>query len=236
MSFLIGMTLNAQNLQSRLLKVSPENVAAFEAAAAKKTKMYNSKDGQPTYLTFKILTGPDAQHYVRMQTATNISEFDKIDVEGDENWQKTTGSLHTSEGNNILRANDSASYTPVNSPRVNHRRVLIYKIKAGMGDDFWRYRTRLVKALESAKWPKSVITLNCISGCDGDWVQVRYHHENFEDEYETIENAFPGVIKKYNELFGNDSYEQDNQRMRMSVEENRTRHLQLLPALSSPWK
>jgi hypothetical protein len=127
----MSLGLQAQYLQSRLLEVSQENVAKFEAAVAEKTKMYNSKEGQPRYLTFRILTGPNAQNYVRMQYAQNISEFDKVDKVGNDFWFKTTGKLHTSKGNTMLSRNKEASYIPKENKMVNHRRILIYKIKPG---------------------------------------------------------------------------------------------------------
>lgn len=235
LSFLISLGLQAQYLQSRLLEVSQENIAKFEAAVAEKTKMYNSKEGQPRYLTFRILTGPNAQNYVRMQYAQNISEFDKVDKVGNDFWFKTTGKLHTSKGNTILSRNKEASYIPKENKMVNHRRILIYKIKPGMEKDFWRYRTRLVKALAAANWPNRVSALNCVSGCDGSWVMVRYHHENFEAEYDENTKMFPVVVEKYNTLFGKDSYEEDAQKLQLAVERNMTRHHQRLPELSSSW-
>ena len=234
-SILMSLGLNAQYLQSRLLEVSQENVTKFEAAVAEKTKIYNSKEGQPRYITFKILSGPNAQNYVRMQYAGDIGEFDKVDKVGNDFWFKTTGKLHTSVGNTMLSRNKEASYMPEENKMVNHRRILIYKIKPGMEKDFWRYRTRLVKALDSAGWPNRISTLNCISGCDGNWVMVRYHHENFEAEYNENSKMFPVVVEKYDELFGKDSYEDDSQKLQMSVERNMTRHHQRLPQLSSSW-
>jgi hypothetical protein len=46
---------------------------------------------------------------------------------------------------------------------------------------------------------------------------------------------FPIVVEKYDELFGKNSYEDDSQMLQMSVDENRTRHHQRMPALSSSW-
>ena len=231
----ITISVNGQFLQSRLLKVNQSDVAKFEAAVEEKTKLYNSKEGQPRYLTFKILTGPYAQNYVRMQYADDLSEFDAVDKVGNDYWFKTTSKLHVSEGNRIFSRNAEATYSPEGAERVNHRRILYYKIKPGMEKDFWRYRTRLVKALEAANWQNRVTTLNCNSGCDGNWVMVRYHHKDFKNENDDNSKIFPVVVEKYNELFGKDSYEEDSQRLQMSVEENRTRHHQRMPALSSSW-
>ena len=233
-TFLSSFISTAQFLQSRLLKVELKNIEKFMSAVANKTKLYNSKEGQPRYITFQILTGPEAQNFIRMQYAPKVEDFDKIDKVGNAYWQKTTGSLHQSVGNRIWNRNADASYTPDDMSRVNHRRILYYKVKPGSVKDFWRYRTRLVKALKAAEWPQRVSTLNCASGCDGNWVQVRYHHKNFAGEASNNSN-FSIVVEKYNEMYGKDSYEDDSQKLQMSVIENSTRHHQRLPELSSPW-
>ena len=112
----ITVSVNGQFLQSRLLKVNQSNVAKFEAAVAQKTKLYNSKDGQPRYITFKILTGPYAQNYV--QYADEMSEFDVVDKVGNDYWFKTTGKLHVSEGNRIFSRNAEASYSPKETKEI----------------------------------------------------------------------------------------------------------------------
>ena len=132
-TFLFSFISTAQFLQSRLLKVEQKNMEKFMSAVANKTKLYNSKEGQPRYITFQILTGPEAQNFVRMQYAPKVEDFDKIDKVGNAYWQKTTGALHQSVGNRIWYRNADASYMPEDMSRVNHRRILYYKIKPGMG-------------------------------------------------------------------------------------------------------
>jgi len=51
------------------------------------------------------------------------------------------------------------------------------------------------------------------SRCDGNWVQVRFHHKNFTSEEQSwLENA--RIRKKYNEIFGDGSLEEDQDRLR----------------------
>ena len=52
----VGAQDNNAWLQSRVLKVDPADVEKFEAAVAKKTRMYNSEDCTPRWITFRILT------------------------------------------------------------------------------------------------------------------------------------------------------------------------------------
>ena len=67
-------------------------------------------------------------------------------------------------------------YTPEEMSRLITEEYCITKLNLEW-ERFWRYRTRLVKALKAAEWPQRISTLNCASGCDGNWVRVRYHQE-----------------------------------------------------------
>lgn len=129
---LVSINVHSQYIQSRVLKVNPENMDKFMSAVETKTKMYNSKEGQARYLTFQILTGPDAQNFVRMQLANEISELDTaVSKEELDFWWKTTGKLHETGATHIWARNADASFAPDNAPQVNHRRVLLYKIIPG---------------------------------------------------------------------------------------------------------
>ena len=81
LSFILTVTaMNAQIIQSRLLTVDQDNMEEFMEGVAEKTKLYNSKKGQDRYLTFQILTGKNAQNFIRMQVSDSIQELDKVDT------------------------------------------------------------------------------------------------------------------------------------------------------------
>ena len=101
-------------------------------------------------------------------------------------------------------------HVPDDYKKLNHRRVLLYKLIPGKEKDFWSNRTRLTKALKLAGWKNRVGVLTCQSGCCGDWVQVRYHHEDFSSMHEENSKIFPKVVEKYEELYGKDLYENDS--------------------------
>jgi len=227
---------HGQYLQTRILKVPPSKVEKFMSAAANKTKIYNTKEGQPRYLTFQILTGKYSQNFVRMQVASSLSEFDKEDKIGNAYWQKTTGSLHESEGGYLWSVARNFTYIPEDNKPLNHRRVIFYQYKDGYGSDFWRFRARVKKALEKINYNQRVSVLRCNSGCDGNIVQLRFHHKDFEDEA-TFSEIRPKIRAAYNEIYGSNSYEDDQSKMLESLTEingKRIRHFKFLPALSSP--
>ena len=121
--FLTSLNAQQQNwwMQSRILKVDPSDVDKFEKAVAKKTQMYNSKEGTPRWITFRIITGSAANNYLRVQLANSPEEFDNVDTVGNAYWQKTVGPLHTSEGGRIWGRANAASYNPQNGERETLR-------------------------------------------------------------------------------------------------------------------
>jgi hypothetical protein len=230
------IAMNAQIIQSRLLTVDQENMEEFMEGVAEKTKMYNSKKGQANYLTFQILTGKNAQNFIRMQVSDSIQELDKVDTKGNNWWQKKVGSLHKSTGNYMWSMNKNMSYNSKNTERQNHRRVIYYNYKDSGEKDFWRFRERVKKAMVAANFGQNMNVMYCNSGCDGNMVQVRFHHKNFTGQNNDYGKPLTDMIAKYDELYGKDAYEQDSQKVDESLMPNgrMIRHQVLIPELSSP--
>lgn len=232
----VSLGVSAQVYQARVLEVDPVNMEKLIKAVAQKTKLYNNKPGAARFATFQILTGPQANNIYRVQVAETIGDLDRsISSEELDYWWKTTGKLHTPLANRIYIDNEAASLTPENAEPMNHRRVLFYKLIPGKEKHFWRYRTRLVKALAAANWPNRVQVMNCQSGCNGSWVQVRYYHKNFAGEAED-NSQFGKVVEAYDELYGENAYEDDSANLSASVSENITHHQRMLPEASSKWE
>ena len=86
-------------------------------------------------------------------------------------------------------------------------------------------------------YPSRVSVLVCNSGCNGNVVQVRFHHDGFVGQSSDYGEPLQNMIAKYNEIFGDESYAQDSAKMAESLEENgrSIRHHEYLPELSSSW-
>ena len=238
--FLTSLNAQEQNwiMQTRLLDVDAKDVQKFESAVAKKTQMYNSKDGTARWITFRILTGPNANSYVRAQLENSWEMFDNVDTVGNAYWQKTVGPLHTPRGGQFWWRNNNVSYNPgTNDGPKKLRRIIFYNYKASNSQDFWRFRQRVAKAMEASDHPSRMSVFYCASGCDGNWVQVRFHHDSFVAQSEVNGEPLQNYIAKYNEMYGDDAYEQDGGRMQESLMPDgmRVRHHEHLPELSSPW-
>ena len=228
--------INAQVIQTRLLEVSPADMDKFVAAASKKTKMYNSKQDQPRYLTFEILSGKYANNFVRVQYGDSIAVFDDVDTVGNAYWQKTTGNLHTSTGNRMWGLVKSATHAPENADYEDLRRVIYYNFSDEGSDDFWRFRERVKKAMEASGYNHRMGVWWCASGCDGNVVMVRFHHKDFAGQAEDYGQPLADMIAKYEEMYGEGSYEQDSDKVDASLLENgrKFRHYRFRPEMSSP--
>ena len=237
---LFFLSLNGQQqnwwMQSRILNVDPSDIEKFEKAVAKKTQMYNSEDGTARWITFRIITGSAANNYLRVQLANSPEEFDNIDTVGNAYWQKTVGPLHTSEGSRIWQRANGASFNPQNGETETLRRIIYYNYKDSGEQDFWRFRQRVKKSMEESGYGSRMSVFVCSSGCDGNWVQVRFHHDGFVGQAADYGEPLLAMIEKYNELYGDDAYEQDGNRVddALMPDGRRIRHHQLIPELSSP--
>ena len=224
-------------MRARILQVDQSDVSAFEKAVAKKTEMYNNKEDQPRWITFRILSGPQANNYLRMQLTTDVSEFDNEDMKGNAYWEKTVGPLHTSLGNRYWARNNWSSYVPEDPKPQTNRRIIYYNYKDSGEQDFWRFRGRVKRAMIESGYPSRVSVLVCNSGCNGNVVQVRFHHDGFTGQSSDYGEPLQNMIASYNEIYGDDSYAQDSAKMAESLEENgrSIRHHEYLPELSSNW-
>ena len=225
------------SFRSRVLQVDQADVSAFEKAVAKKTKMYNSEDDQPRWITFRILSGPQANNYLRMQMTTDISDFDNEDVKGNSYWEKTVGPLHTSLGNRFWNRNNWSSYVPDDPKPMSLRRIIYYNYKDSGEQDFWRFRRRVKIAMTESGYGSRMSVLVCSSGCEGNVVQVRFHHDGFTGQSSDYGEPLQNMIAKYNELYGEDAYEQDSNSVDATLEDNGRiiRHHEIIPELSSSW-
>ena len=89
--------------------------------------------------------------------------------------------------------------------------------------------------MEESGYKSAMNVLWCSSGCTGNWVQVRFHHDGYEGQASDYGEPLQNLITKYNEIYGEDAYEQDGDKVDMALTENgRGRmHLRFIPEASS---
>jgi hypothetical protein len=225
--------LSAQYTQTRVLHVKSENVTQFEEAVAKKTKMFNGPQSEDRFLTFKILSGPNANQYMRVRFEANLSGFDSIDKKGYNYWKQNVMPFYVEGRVAFWSKIPSMSYNMKDGgwgPLKAISFVAVNRLKIG---DFRTFRTRLSKAYEKVGRDYNLSVLRCVSG--GDYAQLFQIRRNFMS-FEHQENSGKDRIKvreAYNSLYGENSFQGDYEKYSKSLIMTHRRHHELMPELSS---
>ena len=232
----ISSSISAQVGQARILKVNDGQMDNFVSSVSKKTKMFNDSEGSDKYFTFRILTGPNTNDFIRVRWMESIGDLDNYNPDSREQkyWQKNVTPYYTEGTARVWTRNNNLSYVPEN-PTGNLRRVIYYNYKDSGEQDFWRFRQRVRKAIEASGYGSAMNVLWCSSGCSGNWVQVRFHHDGYAGQSSDYGEPLQNMIQKYNEMYGEDAYEQDGNSVDESLTENgrMIRDLMLVPEMSS---
>lgn len=231
-------SLTAQVGQARILEVKDGHMDKFMSGVAKKTQMYNNSEDSEKFYTFQILTGPNATDFIRVRWMESINELDNpVDADELAYWNKNARPHYTEGAARIWSRNANLSHVPEESGNTNLRRVIYYNYKDSGEQDFWRFRQRVKKAMVESGYGSAMNVLGCASGCNGNWVQVRFHHDGYAGQSADYGEPLQAMIDKYNELYGNDAYEQDSDKVDATLmpEGRRIRHLMLMPEMSSSW-
>ncbi|MBT4237647.1 MAG: hypothetical protein HOD76_05525 [Cryomorphaceae bacterium] len=231
-------SLSAQVGQARILEVKDGHMDKFMSGVAKKTQMYNNSEDSEKFYTFQILTGPNATDFIRVRWMESINELDNpVDADELAYWNKNARPHYTEGAARIWSRNANLSHVPEESGNTNLRRVIYYNYKDSGEQDFWRFRQRVKKAMVESGYGSAMNVLGCASGCNGNWVQVRFHHDGYAGQSADYGEPLQAMIEKYNELYGNDAYEQDSDKVDATLmpEGRRIRHLMLIPEMSSSW-
>ena len=208
------------------------------SGVAKKTQMYNNSEDSEKFYTFQILTGPNATDFIRVRWMESMNELDNpVDADELSYWNKNARPYYTEGAARIWSRNANLSHVPEESGNTNLRRVIYYNYKDSGEQDFWRFRQRVKKAMVESGYGSAMNVLGCASGCNGNWVQVRFHHDGYAGQSADYGEPLQAMIEKYNELYGNDAYEQDSDKVDATLmpEGRRIRHLMLMPEMSSSW-
>lgn len=237
---ILSFSFSHSQITTRTIEVKNGKMDKFIEMAGKKTKKFNNQEGAARFFTYEILTGSDAGKIWRMRAASaeNMDNWDSNSEEA-QYWMKNVSpyiSNGSVNGNYMWNYYGEMSHN-VDSKDQNHVMALIYTYKSSGEQDFWRFRERVVsarKAMDPA--PKgSMHSVVCSSGCNGNVALILFEYESFSDQQKYNQEMLPKMIEKYNEIYGNDAYEQDGDKVDMALTENgRGRmHLRFIPEASS---
>ena len=236
--FLLSATMTfGQVIQSRIISVEKGKNEKFRAGVEKKTKMYNTKEGQLRFFTFNITSGDNTGKYFRVRYEEEISGFDKKAPKVSRKlWKDEVSQYVTNSKVRWMWYNKEASHVTVSPFDKPLRRVIEYTYKAEMSDEFWRFRNNVAKAIKSSRADIFLEVWNCGSGCDGNMAMVVFGHSNYAELGSDNSDEWMKVYNVYNKIYGENSYEKDLDNFSKSLEMygRKTYDMNFAPEMSSP--
>ena len=236
--FLLSASLTfGQVIQSRVVSVEKGKNQKFRAGVEKKTKMYNAKEGQLRFYTFNITSGANTGKYFRVRYEDEIAGFDvQVPKAAGKLWKDEVSQYVSNSQARWMWYSKEASHVSVSPFDKPLRRVMEYTYKADMSDEFWRFRNNVANAIKSSRADIFLEVWNCGSGCDGNMAMFVFGHSNYAEMGSDNSDEWMKVYKKYNKIYGEDSYEKDLENFSKSLEMygRRTYDMEFAPEMSSP--
>ena len=206
----------------------------FEKAAAKKTAMFNNTP-ETAIMTFRIITGPDAGNYFRVQGNQSAADYDRDRSAEGKYWEENVAKyVANSKGHIRWQRLNNGSYDPDPENTAPNKYVsrTFYNVKPDKVHHFRRAMYRISKVAEKRGWEgRTLYRLH--SGGNRNLFVLAQGFDTYQraatEELETT------AREDYDELFGWRSWEEDWQNFDASLEywgEQRDL-MQLVPELSS---
>ena len=227
----------SQHINTRFISVDKGATEKFERGVSSKTKTFNSKEGEIRYYTFLVNTGSNMGNYMRVRYEDEMKGFDvNPSKEAMKLWNAEVSDVMTNMDGRMQSLVKSASHVTVSPFSKPLRTVMEYSYKAGMGDEFWKFRNNVAIAVKESGADIFMEVWNCGSGCGGNSVMVVFGHDNYEGLAIDNSTEWAKVYDKYNELNGEESYEKDISEFGGSLEMyGRTTYtMTFMPEMSSP--
>jgi len=227
----------SQHINTRFISVDKGATEKFERGVSSKTKTFNSKEGEIRYYTFLVNTGSNMGNYMRVRYEDEMKGFDvNPSKEAMKLWNAEVSDVMTNMDGRMQSLVKSASHVTVSPFSKPLRTVMEYSYKAGMGDEFWKFRNNVAIAVKESGADIFMEVWNCGSGCGGNSVMVVFGHDNYEGLAIDNSTEWAKVYDKYNELNGEESYEKDISEFGSSLEMyGRTTYtMTFMPEMSSP--
>jgi len=201
-AFLVTFSVQSQrNSESTYMstfayKAKDGMVDKFEKAVAKKTKMFNSEEGD-IILTYKVLTGNNAGVYERYLVGQKSSSYDLDRSDELEYWEKNVAPYADQMGGQVRWLHEEWAAIGESGPPKYLQKTII-RFKPGMGSHIGRRLARTGETWEKRDPNAWRRVFSITSGGDLNLFVVFGGFDTFENALEN-DSTFE---EDYNELFG----------------------------------
>lgn len=239
MALLVSVSIYAQTNNNAVYWNSWEYSAKegmkekFEKAAAKKTAMFN-KTPETAIITYRIITGPDAGNYFRVQGNQSAADYDRDRSAEGKYWEDNVAQYANSRGHIRWQRLNNGTYDPdpENTTPKKYVSRTFYSVKPDKILHFRRAMNRISKVAEKRGWEGRTL-YRLYSGGNRNLFVVTQGFDTYQRaESEELETT---AREDYNELFGWGSWEEDWENFDASLEywgEQRDL-MQLVPEMST---
>ena len=212
-------------------------VAEFESAVAKKMQKFNTTP-ETAMFTYKIVTGRNSGTYERVESMKYPKDYDKDRSAEGEYWAKNVDPLVEKSSGQLRwdRINGATLNWDPENPGTPSRYLerTTYDVKPGKVTHFRRFMGRVTKILEKRGAKDTRLMFRCISGSSENMFVVVRGWNNYQDDWgmRDLETTFR---EDYNEEFGWNTFEEDLQNFRDSLESwgEMTETMELVPSLTT---
>ena len=217
-SFLITFSVQSQRnpentyLTSFTYKAKDGMTAKFEKAASKKTKMFNSEDGN-IILTYKAITGPDTGVYERYLVNQKSSSYDRDASKELQYWDDNVAPyVGQAGGQQRWLHEDWAAIGEGGDPKKYLHKTIV-RYKPGMREHAARYIYRAGKVAEKRNPNTLRRVFSIVSGGDLNMIVIFNGFDKYDD---WVENDSTWA-EDYNEMFGWETHSDDLEHMQKSL-------------------
>jgi len=210
--------------------------ADFEAAVAKKMKMFNSSM-ESGMVTYKIVTGRNSGTYERVESMKYPKDYDMDRTSEGQYWEKnvskfvekTSGQMRWDRMNNA-----TLNWDPENpgTPSKYLERTT-FDVKPSGRLHFRRFMSRVTKTMEKRGNKDTQLMFRCISGGSDNMFVIVRGWNNYQDKPWTDHDST--FEEDYNDQFGWGSFQEDRDNFNDALESwgVMTETMELVPSLTT---
>lgn len=229
---------NAENDYWNSWRYTPKQgmAADFEAAVAKKMRMYNST-AETGMITYKIVTGRNSGTYERVESMKYPKDYDMDRTAEGDYWEKNVSKFIEKSSGQMRwdRINNATHNWDPENPGTPSKYLerTTFDVKPSGVLHFRRFIERATKIMEKRDNKNTQLMFRCISGGSSNMFVMVRGWDTYQDQPWTEQDST--FREDYNEEYGWGSLEEDRKNFNASLENwgEITETMELVPSLTT---